>query len=160
MQLLTNETEKYLLALRSLLAAAALDKEHSKVHSQAIRFKLALDKDLASLDPKVAEIIKSEFTLLPESASLTQFNNDYLSKHKDCARRTLSGLSVRKLLAHDLAPSADADVVNVLKIEGVTTEEAVEGLELLQRWKSGEVEAFRKAAAAKWPKATVFAASS
>ncbi|TVY86554.1 N-alpha-acetyltransferase, NatA auxiliary subunit [Lachnellula willkommii] len=152
--------KKYLLALRCLLAASALDKEHSKVHSQTIRFKLALDKDLATLPPKVAEIIKSEFTLLPESVSLTQFNNDYLSKHKDCARRTLSGLSARKLLDHDLAPSADADVVEVLKIDDVSMEVAIEGLELLQSWKSGELEAFRKAAAAKWPNATVFAASS
>ncbi|TVY25801.1 N-alpha-acetyltransferase, NatA auxiliary subunit [Lachnellula hyalina] len=152
--------KKYLLALRCLLAASALDNEHSKVHSQTIRFKLALDKDLATLPPKVAEIIKSEFTLLPESVSLTQFNNDYLSKYEDCARRTLSGLSARKLLAHDLAPSTDADVVKVLKIDNVAMEEAVEGLELLQSWKSGALEAFRKAAAAKWPNATVFAASS
>jgi len=160
MWLLINETEKYLLALRCLLAAAAFDKEHSKVHSQTIRFKLALNTDLASLDPKVAEIIKLEFTLLPEGVSLTKFNNDYLSKHKNCARRTLSGLSARKLLVHDLAPSADADVVDVLKIEDITLEEAVEGLELLQSWKSGAVEGFRKAAAAKWPMAAVFAALS
>ncbi|TVY59127.1 N-terminal acetyltransferase A complex auxiliary subunit NAA15 [Lachnellula suecica] len=151
---------KYLLALRCLLAASALDKDNSKVHSQTIRFKLALDRDLASLDPKAAAVIKSEFTLIPSGTSLTQFNNAYLSAHKDWARRTLASLSSRKLLADSLAPSADADVVAVLKLDSVTLEEAAEGLELLKSWKSGEIEAFRKAAAAKWPKATVFAATS
>jgi len=82
-----------------------------------------------------------------------------MSKHKIDARRTLAGLEVRKLLADDLAPKADADVKGVLSIEGVGIEEAVDGLELLKAWKSSEVESFRSAAEKKWPKATVFAAS-
>ncbi|KAH6663885.1 NMDA receptor-regulated protein 1-domain-containing protein, partial [Halenospora varia] len=52
---------KLLLALKCLLAASSLNKDHSDVHLQTIKFKLALDKDLAELPPKAAEIIKSEF---------------------------------------------------------------------------------------------------
>lgn len=158
--MLTNEmTEKYLLALRCLLASSRLDPSHPKVHTQTIQLKQALNTDLSSVDPEVAPILTSEFTLLPANTALAQFNNEYMSKHKNDARRTLAGLEVRKLLADDLAPKADADVVGVLSIDGVKMEEAVEGLELLKAWKSSEVEAFKSAAEKKWPKATVFASS-
>ena len=150
-------TEKYLLALKCLLATAALDKEHSKVHEQTIRFKLAIDKDLEGVPAKSAEVIKSEFKLLPASSNLTQYNDEYLSRHKDCARRTISALKARKLLAPSSATQIEKDVVGVLKLPTITLEEAVEGLELLSLWKSNEVGAFRKEAAAKWPKAVAFA---
>lgn len=142
------------------MAAAALDEHNSKVHSQIIRFKLATDADSASLSPKAAEIIKSEFNLLPTSASdLTDYNDSYLAKHKDCARRVLSALKTRKLLKPETGKDCEKDVVGVLAIDGVTMQEATEGLELLKDWRSGEAETFRSKAAAKWPKATVFTAS-
>jgi hypothetical protein len=149
------------LALKCLLAAAALDKEHSKVHQQIVRFKLAIDSEFESpeskISPKTKDAIKSEFNLLPPSVSLTQVNDDYLSKYKDCARRTLSALAVRKLLSADSASSCEKDAAAVLKVPNITVEEAQEALELLQSWKSGEVDAFKSGAAQKWPKATVFA---
>ncbi len=104
-------------------------------------------------------MIKSEFTLLPASANLSQYNDEYLYKHKDCARRTLSALKVRKLLAPDSAGQCEKDVVGTLQLSTVTFEEAKGGLELLTSWKSSELDNFRKAAAAKWPKALVFDAS-
>jgi hypothetical protein len=156
---LTQLTEKYLLALKCLLAAAALDKEHSKVHEQIVRFKLAIDKDVEGVPAKSAEVIKSEFTLLPASVNLTQYNDEYLSGNKDCARRTVSALKVRKLLAPDSAGQCGKDVVGVLKFPSITLEEATEALDLLRSWKSSEVEDFRKAAAAKWPKTSIFEAS-
>jgi hypothetical protein len=153
---LTLQIEKYLLALKCLLAAADLDKEHSKVHEQIVRFKLAIDKNLEGVPAKSAEVIKSEFTLLPASVNLSQYNDEYLSKNMDCARRTLSALEVRKLLVPESAGQCQKDVVGVLNLPIVTLEEAREGLELLSSWKSSELETFRKAAAAKWPKASVF----
>ncbi|KAF4632543.1 hypothetical protein G7Y89_g5579 [Cudoniella acicularis] len=151
--------KKHILALKCLLAAAALDREHSKVHSHIVRFKLALDKDLETLPPKVAEVINSEFNLLPASTPLTQYNDEYLSKHKDCARRTLSALSVRKLLSPESSPACEKDVLSILKFPTVTFEEAKEALELLSSWRSSQLESFRSGAAEKWPKATIFAAS-
>jgi peptide alpha-N-acetyltransferase len=126
--LLTHEIGKYLLALKCLLAAAALDKEHPKVHEQIIRFKLAIDKDMEAVPPKSAEIIKSEFTLLPASTPLTQVNGEYLAKHKDSARSTLFALRVRKLLSPDSASSVEKDVVAVIKLPSITVEEAEEAL--------------------------------
>ncbi|PMD48716.1 N-terminal acetyltransferase A, auxiliary subunit [Hyaloscypha variabilis F] len=151
--------KKYLLALKCLLAAAALDKEHSKVHEQIIRFKLAPDKDIEGLPAKSAEVIKSEFTLLPPSVNLSQYNDEYLSRNKDCARRTLSVLKVRKLLTPDSVGQCAKDVAGVLKLPTITSEEAQEALELLSSWKSSELESFRKAASGKWPKASIFKAS-
>jgi hypothetical protein len=151
--------EKYLLALKCLLAAAALEKEHPKIHEQIIRFKLALDKDYASLPPKAAEVIKSEFILMPASVDLSQYNDDYLYKHKDSVLCTLSALKVRKLLSPDSASSCEEDAVAVLKLPSITLEEAKETCELLSTWNSSEVDGFRSSAAAKWTKASAFTAS-
>ncbi len=105
---------------------------------------------------KSAEVIKSDFTLLPASVNLSQYNDEYLAKHKDCARRTLSALKVRRLLGPDVAGRCEKDVVGTLKLPTTTFEEAKEGLELLSSWNSSELDTFRNAAAAKWPKASVF----
>ena len=149
-------TEKFLPALKCLLAAAALDKEHSRVHEQTVRFKLAIDETGEELNPKTAEIIKSEFTLIPASTPLAKFNDDYVSRHKDCVRRTVSGLKVRKLLSPELASSYEKDIAAVVSMPSITFEEAKEVLELLRSWKSPEAEGFRSKATAKWPKATIF----
>jgi hypothetical protein len=152
-------TEKYLLALKCLLAASALDREHSKVHEQLIRFKQAVEQDGETLAPQTAEVIKSEFSLLPASVSLSQYNDEYLSKHKNCARRTLSALRVRKLLSPDSAASCKKDAADVIKLPSITMEEAQETLDLLRSWNSSDIDSFRAQAAAKWPKATVFSSS-
>lgn len=149
--------DKYLLALKCLLAASAIDSEHPKVHEHIVHFKQALDTDSASINPKSLEIIKSEFTLFPASTTISQYNDGYLSKHKDSARSTLSALRVRKSLP-DSDSSCDKDVAAVLKLSDITLEETVEALELLTLWKSSEVESFGLSAAGKWPKASVFEA--
>ncbi|KAM3071346.1 hypothetical protein ACMFMG_008938 [Clarireedia jacksonii] len=151
--------KKYLLALKCLLAASSLDSEHSKVHEQKIRFKQAITSELDSVPPKSAEVIKSEFTLLPESVDLTQYNDEYLAKHKDCARRTVAALKVRKLLSPDKATECEKGIAGVVELPNITFEEATEALDLLKSWNSSEVESLRAAAASKWPHANVFASS-
>lgn len=105
------------------------------------------------------EIIKSEFALLPSSTNPAKYNDEYLAKHKDSALSTLSAIRVRKLLSPDSALSCEKDVAAVIELPSVTLKEAEEALELLSSWKSTEVESFQSSAAAKWPKATVFSAS-
>lgn len=146
-----------MLALKCLLAAAALDKEHSKVHEQTIKLKLALDKDSEALPAKSAEVIKSDFTLLSPSTNLTAFNDEYLAKHKDCARRTISALKMRKLLNPESSSACKKDIAAVINLPTITMHEAIEALDLLTLWKSSEADAFRAKAASQWPKATVFA---
>jgi hypothetical protein len=145
------------LALKCLLVAAALDKEHSKVHEQTVRFKLAINKDKESLSPQAADIIKTEFTLLPTDVDLKSYNDEYLSRNKDCSRRTVSALKVRKLLSPEMSSTVEKDVVGILDLPSITMQDAKEAFALLTSWKSTEVESFRLLAEAKWPKASVFA---
>ncbi|KAK4445638.1 N-alpha-acetyltransferase 15, NatA auxiliary subunit [Podospora aff. communis PSN243] len=51
--------KKYLLALRCLLAAQAIDKEDARVKEQAARLKETVQPILSSLDPKVKDVIES-----------------------------------------------------------------------------------------------------
>ena len=139
------------------MAATALDSEHPKVHEQIVRFKLAIDEDGNTLPSQSAEVIKSEFTLLPSSVNLSHFNEEYLSKRKDSAKHTLSALRVRKLLSPASASDVEKSVAELIETPSITFEEAKEGLALLESWKSGEIESYRSSAAAKWPKALVFA---
>jgi peptide alpha-N-acetyltransferase len=111
------------------------------------------------LNHKTAEFIKSEFTFIPASTPLAKFNDAYLSQHKDCVRRTVSALKVRKLLSPEAAPSCEKDIAAVISIPSITFEEAKEVLELLCSWKSPEAKSFRSKAATKWPKATIFEGS-
>ena len=48
-----------MLALRSLLAAQAIDKEDARVKEQATRLKETVKPILGSVDPKVKEILES-----------------------------------------------------------------------------------------------------
>ncbi|RFU35927.1 hypothetical protein B7463_g393, partial [Scytalidium lignicola] len=148
--------KKYILALKCLLAAAALDSENSKVHQNIVRFNQAIEKDKESIAPKSAEVINSDFTLLPSGKSLKQFNDDYLMKYNDCARHILSGLQVRKALSPESTPACEKDVLDVLDLKSITFDEALEAFKLLQAWNSSRVEDFRSRAASKWPKALVF----
>ena len=118
-----------------------------------------MEKDMEGVPAKSLEIIKSEFTLLPSSTNPAKYNDEYLAKHKDSAPSTLSAIRVRKLLSSDSASSYEKDVAAVIKLPNVTMKEAEEALELLSSWQTAEVESFRSSAAAKWPKATVFSAS-
>jgi peptide alpha-N-acetyltransferase len=149
--------KKYALALKCLLAASALNPSHSKVHEQTIRLRLALDTALPTLAPPISSALKSEFTpLLPFSTDPAKFNDEYKSQHTDCARRTLSALKMRKLLRPEEAGEVEKEVLEIIKLEGIMFEEAVEVLEVLREWGSGVVESFRERAEAKWGKATVF----
>jgi len=109
--------------------------------------------------PKSIEIIKSEFKLLPESSSISQFNDDYLAKHKDSTQSILSAMRVRKLLSPESAPSCEKDVAAVIKLSSITMEEATEAWVLLNSWQSSEAASFKSSAAAKWPKAAIFSGS-
>lgn len=152
-------TEKYILALKCLLAAAGLDPEHPKVHQNIIRFSQAIEKDKESISPKSFEVIKSDFTLLPSGKSFTQFNDEYLAKSKDHVRGTLAGLQMRKSLSPESSPSCEKDILGLLDVPHITLREATEALEVLKSWNSSQAESFRSKAATIWPKAVAFASS-
>lgn len=153
---LTSQTEKYLLALRCLKAALSLDAEDPKAHEQAIRLRHALNTDLATLPPKAAEVINAEFTEISSSADLAKLNQEYREKHKESPQHVLSSIRVQQALGEDRASLAK-DVVALLQLKGVKVGDAQDAQQLLKSWQSGELEVFKKAAVAKWPESSVFA---
>lgn len=142
--------------MKCLLAAASIDAQNSKVHEQTVRFKQALDGDLDNLNTTSLAIIKSEFMHLEPSTSLSEFNDEYLSKNKDSVRRVISGLKVRRQLSPNSASSCEKELAALIKQPSIIIDDAVEALLLLKSWKSSELEAFKIGAAARWPNATIF----
>jgi N-alpha-acetyltransferase 15/16, NatA auxiliary subunit len=152
---LIHSLDKYLLALRCLLAASKLELNHPTVHEQIIRFKLAVDSVLSSLPAKTAEVIKAEFTLLPESKTVSDINDDFLSKNDKSIRHIYSFHRVRRLLPSFDQSKSEAEILSALDHLDMTLDEVSEGLELLSSWKAN-TEAYRSKAHSQWPKATVF----
>ncbi|KAI0380641.1 N-terminal acetyltransferase A, auxiliary subunit [Hypomontagnella monticulosa] len=148
--------EKYLLALRCLNAALAIDADHPTVHEQVIRFRQALNSKATSPAPKVIEVLKSGFTALDASADLKKYNASFLEKHKNSSAHVISAIKTERLLGEDKKKS-EKDLVGVLKLGDVQHEQAIEALALLKQWRSSEADAFKKAAHEKWPEVTAFA---
>jgi len=147
---------KYLLALKCLLAASKLDASHPAVHEQVIKFQQIVETRLDSISPQSAEVIKSEFNLFPASTSLSQFNEDFLSKNKTSPRYILAALRARTILPSPDLVKNEEELLTILDLPSATVEEGREGLALLGSWKSTKLETYRSKAASKWPHATVF----
>ncbi|KAI5926232.1 NMDA receptor-regulated protein 1-domain-containing protein [Camillea tinctor] len=148
--------EKYLLALRCLNAALAIDATNPTVHEQVVRFRQELDSKLASLPSKVTEVLKSEFKAIEASADLKAYNAEFLEKHKDSASHVISAIKTRKLLGED-AEQCEKDLNNVLSLASIDYETAAEALSLFMQWRSSGADAFKKASHEKWPEVTLFA---
>lgn len=156
---LTSTTERYLLALKCLLASSKIDRSHYTVHEQIVRYKLAIDSASSSLKSQTADVIKAEFTLLPSSTTLSDYNSSFLLEHKDSPRHIYATLRVKQLLPSKDQSKNEQDVLATLDLAEITLEEGGEGLDLLISWKSNQTEAFKAKATLKWPQATVFQTS-
>ncbi|KAI0126149.1 tetratricopeptide [Xylariales sp. AK1849] len=145
--------EKYLLALRCLNAASALDSTHPQVHGQVVHFRSVLNSKLASLPAKTQEVIKSNFTALDASTDLKKYNADFEAKHKDSAPHVIAAIKTKKLLGED---QADKELLDVLSIKDVAFEHAIDVLSSLRSWRSSQVDAFKRKAHDSWPEVTAF----
>jgi peptide alpha-N-acetyltransferase len=87
---------------------------------------------------------------------LKSFNDAYLAKHKNCARRTQAGLKVRQLL--DPSSKAQNEKGLIAAIDNADMREALEGLEIVREWKSDPKvrEEYLSKAKSKWPETSVF----
>lgn len=113
------------------------------------------------LPAPVAEAIKQDFTDPPanaDSKALKTFNDDYLKSHAQDVSHLQRGYNARFHLDSKTKPQNEADLLKLLDLPTISKEEAAEGLKLLAAWKSDTktVDAYRTAAAKKWPQATVF----
>lgn len=133
----------------------ALDSDNAKAHEQAVRLRQALDKEAGTLSPKVAEVIKAEFTEIPASTDLAKHNEDFRQRHKSSAQHVLASIRVQDSLGEDRG-GLGKQVAGLLQMEGVELRDASDAQEVLKSWKSEELDAFKKAAAQKWPESSLF----
>ena len=155
---LTLPTEKYVLALGCLNAALTLDASHPTVHEHTIRFLHAIRSKLASLPPKVQEVIKSEFTAIAPSTDLEEYNDDFLAKHKGSVPHAIAAIKMKELVDEDADKvTGEKELAGLVGSSECTFEDAQAILDLLRGSRSKELEGFKKKAAEKWPEVTAFA---
>ncbi|KAF7562050.1 hypothetical protein G7046_g2097 [Stylonectria norvegica] len=146
--------KKYVLALKCLTAAAELDPKAPRVHEQLVAFRHTLNT-ASDISPKALEVLKAGFKTIEASTDLQKYNNEFQATNKDSPRHVLSAIKTRKVLGQDKAQSED-DLLGLLDLPKVDFTEAVEILKTLESWNSSQtkVDAFKKAAQAKWPEVT------
>lgn len=144
--------EKFILALRCLNAAAAIDASSPEVHERAISFRVFLDKS-PEMPAKVSEVLRSEFNIISADADLGAYNDGYRNKHKDSMPHVVASVRAKRTLGED-PNRCDKELVSLFPLDKITFEQAVDLIETLRRWRSAEAEAIRKAAHAKWPEVT------
>ncbi|OJZ92368.1 hypothetical protein ASPFODRAFT_28139 [Aspergillus luchuensis CBS 106.47] len=150
---------KHALALKCLTAAHAIDASNPTLHVQILRFRKALDSLSEPLAPQVAEVVNAEFeALLPKGQNLEEWNNTFLSTHKESVPHQQAGLTSRQLLKPDSKPQCEQDLISTLDSKDITIDTALAGLELLSEWGSNHAakSAYVEKASSKWPEATVF----
>ncbi len=114
--------------------------------------RYALNK-AADISPKVSDVLKTEFSIIDPSVDLMKYNDDFRLKNKLSSAHLLSALRAQKAL-DEASRECDKDMAKLLDMPDVAFDIAIDALKTLKRWRSPETEAFRKAAAAKWPAVT------
>ncbi|KAB5554634.1 NMDA receptor-regulated protein 1 [Coniochaeta sp. 2T2.1] len=147
--------KKYLLALKCLNAALALDAQNPALHAQAVELRHALSSSSEPLNPKVQEVLSAEFTAIPASADLKKLNADYLDKNTNSATHRLAAARAAKTLGEPNT-AIEKSLTDVLQVPSVTFDEAATVLEQLKKWRSSDVASFKEAAHEKWPEVTRF----
>ncbi|KAI9851822.1 MAG: hypothetical protein M1838_002680 [Thelocarpon superellum] len=157
--------QKFLLALRCLLQASQLDTEDPVLHVQIARFKHAFDTATSNLPEKASTVINTTFsTLLPQSTTLTDFNDAFLARHSTSPLHIQSALQVRQQIEPSTLSANETALRKSLEPDSdtgraVTLEIARKGLTILKAWKAGpdSLKAYRTAARVLFPHATAFA---
>jgi peptide alpha-N-acetyltransferase len=155
-------SEKYLLALKCLLAANSIDSSDPTLHVQLLRFRLALNGLQEPLPEKVSSIVSEEFAkLLPTSENLDAWNESYLTSHKESVEHVRAALTARLLINTDTKAQSEKELLSTLDLDDSTLEKAIAGLEVLDEWKSNSTarQAYIKKAHEKWQESSAFVAS-
>jgi len=142
--------------LKCLTAAHAIDPSNPTLYLELIRFRKALDSPSEPLPAQTAEVVNAEFDkLLPKSQNLEELNESFLSNNKNSVPHIQAALSARLLLKPDSKAQCEKDLLATLDSSDLTLDEAVSGLDLLDKWASDKT-AFAEKASKKWPESSVF----
>lgn len=148
--------DKYLLAVKCLAAAHAIDSSNPTLHLQLLRFRKTLDSLSEPLPPQVAEVVNEEFEkLLPKSQNLEQWNESFLSANKNSAAHVHAALSGRQLLNPGSRSQNEKNLLATLNLPDVSINEASSALDHLAEWGSDKT-AYLQQANKKWPESSLF----
>lgn len=151
--------DKFALAQKCLSAAHTLDASNPTVHVQTLRLRKALDNPKEPLAPEVSESVNAELEkLLPKTQDLDEWNNNFLSVHKDSVPHIQAALSCRQLINPDSKAQNEKDLAATLDSSNISTETALAGRGLLDEWRSEQAtkQAYAEKAKKKWPESSVF----
>ena len=98
-------------------------------------------------------MLQDSFQLIEASQDLKSFNDAFAKKHSDSPLHRLAAIKAKNLLGGDRA-SLEKEVTELLSLSSIDYTDAIQGLETLKRWRSSEVEGYKKAAQAKFPDVT------
>lgn len=154
-------TEKYLPALKCLLAAQAINPDHPRCHEQSGRLKHALDHLPEPLPKQSQEVVQAEFLSKIGSKSLKEGNEEYLKAHRENAPHVHAVVRLRQALApEDAAAKSQSakDIQATLDLPFITVRDTVEGSQLLDEIAAGNdsKQAYLEAARKRWPGVNVF----
>ena len=155
-------TEKYLLALKCLLAVHSLDPDNPTLHTHVYRFRATTEKSQEDIRPRTWDIISLELKgLFNGDQSLLDWNQAFIATHRNSPAHLQAGLRVRGLMDEGFREQNEKDLIETLSVEGMTLTEGIAGLELLEEWRSSEevVSAYKKKAGDIWNEATAFKTS-
>jgi len=95
---------------------------------------------------------------LPEDKDLSDWNSNFVDRHKSSAPHIQAGLRVRGLIGKEVQQKNEKDLFVALSLESTSMRDARAGLELLNEWdSSAEVkDKYRNTAADRWSKASIF----
>jgi peptide alpha-N-acetyltransferase len=155
--------DKYLPALRCLLAAQSLHAEHPKIHELSCRLKHALETSSESLPEQSQQVINELFTAKFGPTPVQDENQKYFEEHKGSAAHVLAVYHVRQALQpddKDLSSKAVQDLLPTLSSPTTTLKDALHGLQLIKELGATDAEkqSYVEAAKENWPRASVFKA--
>lgn len=145
--------------MKCLLAAHAIDSLDPTLHVQLVRFRLAINDLKEPLPEKISDVVLKEFeAILPKSTNLDEWNNAYLTSHKESVDHVRAALSARLLINLNDKPTCEKEFVSTLDLANTTLEKAVSGLETLDDWKADAAtkQAYNEKAHNKWKEASAF----
>ncbi|RDA87445.1 hypothetical protein CP532_2802 [Ophiocordyceps camponoti-leonardi (nom. inval.)] len=147
--------KKYVLALRCLNAALALDADHAGLPEQVVSFQTMLETELEDATTKIKDALRAEFKALESAGGDARTYIDaFRRRHADSPRHALSAVRAKRLLPGSDLDGCEQEAAALLDMEGSTAADAVKLLETLRGWRSGKSAALKQAAQAKWPDVT------
>jgi peptide alpha-N-acetyltransferase len=151
--------DKYLLALKCILAAHSINSSDPILHVQLLRFRLTLNSLPEPLPEKISSIVSNEFEkLLPKAENLGEWNESYMTSHQNRVEHVQAALVARLLINPDTKPQCEKELLSTLDLDDATLDKAIAGLDLFDEWKSSSAvrQAYIEKAHKKWSEASTF----